>query len=1192
VKKISVVWVAAAMCWCSLDRGFAAPGVGSTHVPAVRSERATLSALPAPAQAQISAALGRGQSRYHAVPQGSHLRLENPSHGLTADFAATGVQVRAGEATWGLALRGYGYGDPLAGTARAVPRAIANRVEYLRDGFTEWYVNGPLGLEQGFTLTRAPGERTGAPLTLSFGLSGNLTASADGNGKDLVLTRSNGSPALKYRGLMAHDASGRELRSWLEVDGRRLSLRVDDTDARYPVVVDPFIEQAQLKASDPSTGDQFGFVAVDGDTIVVGAPFDDVGSNIDQGSAYVFVKPAGGWSGLLPEQARLFALDGAAGDTFGLSVAISGDTIVVGARGDDISTRTDQGSAYVFVKPAEGWNGTLNQSAKLTAVAGINDWFGDRVAIDGDTIVVGARLDDVGGGCILCDPLVNRGSAYVFVKPATGWAGDRGPSATLNPADPFFGPEFGSSVAIDGDTIAVGAWRTNGDRGVAYVFMRPTTGWGGSRNPNATLTASDPAGSDLFGVSISVSGDTIAVGAYRDDTGTTTNHGSAYVFVRPAGGWTGTADENAKLTASDAATNDEFGNPVAVSGNTIVVGARLDNVSSNVDQGSAYVFLRPTGGWSGPRTEDDKLTASDGSAADGFGGSVAMGGNTLVIGASLDDTGGLLEHGSAYVFLRDDPATLTLSPSEFTNPIDTDHTVTAAVIRTSGQPAAGEIVRFSVSGAVTTTGTCTTDATGQCPFTYHGPATPGSDTILAYADTNQNGTEDAGEPRGSAAKTWVDTDQDDDGIGDLDDNCVADANPEQTDTDSDGQGDACDPDDDNDSVADADDAFPLDAAEWIDTDGDGTGNNADADDDNDGVPDAADAFPLDAAESVDTDGDGTGNNADTDDDNDGVPDGSDAFPLDAAESVDTDRDGIGNNADADDDNDGVPDGNDAFPLDPAESADNDRDGIGNNADPDDDNDGVVDAADAFPFDPRESADNDGDGVGNNADPDDDNDGIADANETGTNPFSPDTDADGVADGPIDPDGAGPLRAGPDNCPTAANADQTDTDGDGSGDVCDADDDNDEVIDALDNCALMPNPDQTDTDGDGTGDICDPTPGSTAGKISGGGFITPAKHNFAFQAQYREGMLVPEGHVNYEDRAAGIKLRATRLTSLQIYGAHAVVVGEAIIDGVDVRFQLEVDDLGEPGDGDTFTIQWLGYGKSGVLEGGNIQVRAR
>ncbi|MEY8263586.1 MAG: thrombospondin type 3 repeat-containing protein, partial [Bermanella sp.] len=164
-------------------------------------------------------------------------------------------------------------------------------------------------------------------------------------------------------------------------------------------------------------------------------------------------------------------------------------------------------------------------------------------------------------------------------------------------------------------------------------------------------------------------------------------------------------------------------------------------------------------------------------------------------------------------------------------------------------------------------------------------------------------------------------------------------------------GNHTDTDDDGDGVADTDDAFPLDASEWLDTDGDGIGNNADTDDDGDGIGDNLDAFPLDPAEWLDTDGDGIGNHLDADDDGDLVLDINDAFPLDASEWLDTDGDGIGNNLDTDDDNDGVLDINDAFPLDDSEWLDTDGDGIGNNADTDDDNDGIPDVDDANPLHP-------------------------------------------------------------------------------------------------------------------------------------------------------------------------------------------------------------------------------------------------
>ena len=272
------------------------------------------------------------------------------------------------------------------------------------------------------------------------------------------------------------------------------------------------------------------------------------------------------------------------------------------------------------------------------------------------------------------------------------------------------------------------------------------------------------------------------------------------------------------------------------------------------------------------------------------------------------------------------------------------------------------------------------------------------------SDNDNDGCDDSDE----------DTDDDNDGVLDVNDDLPLDAT-EAIDTDGDGTGNNADMDDDGDNVTDLDDDFPLDSTESVDTDDDGMGDNADTDDDDDSVLDIDDAFPLDSTESVDTDGDGTGDNADTDDDNDGVIDLNDAFPVDVSETVDTDGDGMGDNADMDDDGDNVADVDDDFPLDSTESVDTDDDGMGDNADTDDDDDSVLDIDDAFPLDSTESVDTDGDGTGDNADTDDDNDGVIDLND------------------------AFPVDV----------SETVDTDGDGMGDNADMDDDGDNVADVND-----------------------------------------------------------------------------------------------------------------------------------------------
>ena len=196
------------------------------------------------------------------------------------------------------ALTGLGRGARLEAVAASKPEAKSNRIDYRRGGLSEWYVNGPLGLEQGFTLDSPPARKGSEALTLALRLSGDLSAVPDPRGDGMALQARGGGTALRYRGLVAWDSTGRTLPAWWQGQGSEVRLRVDDAGARYPLTIDPIFEDARLTASDGTANDAFGSnVAVSGDTVVVGAFGDDVGSNSGQGSAYVFVRPAGGWSG-------------------------------------------------------------------------------------------------------------------------------------------------------------------------------------------------------------------------------------------------------------------------------------------------------------------------------------------------------------------------------------------------------------------------------------------------------------------------------------------------------------------------------------------------------------------------------------------------------------------------------------------------------------------------------------------------------------------------------------------------------------------------------------------------------------------------------------------------------------------------------------------------------------------------------
>jgi hypothetical protein len=384
-------------------------------------------------------------------------------------------------------------------------------------------------------------------------------------------------------------------------------------------------QQAELIAPDGGDNDDFGFsVAVSGTTAVVGAVGHGVGSNQNQGAAYVFVLSGGSWT----QQAELTAADGATGDQFGWSVAMSGSTIVVGAATHTVGSNLEQGAAYVFVGSGASWT----QQAELTAADGAaNDEFGWSVAASGSTVVVGVPDRTVGSNS-------GQGAAYVYVQSGGLWT----QQAELTAADGGANDEFGYSVALSGSTVILGApdrtVGSNAVQGVVYVYVQS----GGSWTQQAELTAADGSADGQFGWSVSISSSTLLVGATDQKVGSNSGQGAAYVYVQSGGSWT----QQAELTAADGAADDQFGQSVAVSGSTAVVGAIFHQVGSNATQGAAYVYALSGGSWS----QQQELTAADGASDDRFGFSVALSGSTVVAGAINHQMGSNLDQGAAYVY--------------------------------------------------------------------------------------------------------------------------------------------------------------------------------------------------------------------------------------------------------------------------------------------------------------------------------------------------------------------------------------------------------------------------------------------------------------------------------------------------------------------------------------------------------------
>ena len=715
--------------------------LGSAGHGTARQTRHASAALPAGAAGAIARAVGADDSRL-AIRKASG-GFVGSGAGVTGRFTARAVVVTGDGLSWPLGLRALGRGDRLSAPRGASIQAHANVVRYRRAGIDEWYANTRRGLEQGFALALSPTGDPRDPVTLALGdLPPGVTAIVSRDRRSATLTR-DGRVLMRYSGLIVSDASGRLLRAWIETSGRRMSLQLDDRGAHYPLRIDPFVQVATLTASDGATSDWMGIsVAISGNTIVAGAPrVNPDGNHPLQGAVYVFVEPSGGWA-TATEAAKLTASDGLSNDQLGTTVAISGNTIVAGAPDASLGNNTDQGAAYVFVKPATGGWQSGTESAKLTASdGGANDLLGTSVAISGDTVVAGAFNETVGNN-------QSQGAAYVFVKPAGGWGSATPTQAKLTASDGTTKDDLGHSVAIAGDIVVAsrGGTSANGRiAGAEYVFVKPPSGW---TDEHETAKLTPPAGGQIFGGNsgqgVATSGDTVVAEGGN----------AAYVFVKPPGAW---SDEQptATLTASSGASGDEVGFALAISGDTVVATAPF--VDFGV--GAAYVFTKPPGGWTDMH-ETQKLTPTQGtfSAAE-FGFSVGIDGGTIVLGAPFEDEGSTSQQGSAYVFTGSGGTTsptstsVSCSPSSVTAGQSTS--CTSSVSDTSGGNAPSGAVTFSSDGpgsfgsgnscALTATAT---PGVASCSVTYTpASAGSGSHTITAqYGGDSSHGPSSASTP--------------------------------------------------------------------------------------------------------------------------------------------------------------------------------------------------------------------------------------------------------------------------------------------------------------------------------------------------------------------------------------------------------------------------------------------------------------
>ncbi|MBX3221377.1 MAG: FG-GAP repeat protein [Labilithrix sp.] len=563
---------------------------------------------PALRAAYIAAVQKGAAAEYYLTPTPEGFRATSSAR-LHARFDARTVELGSAgdQATWRWHVEAARWGCEGAlapvETVSAALEVDKNRATYRRRGFDEWYLVGGLGVEQGFTIHAAPACRDGSPARVLIELArqGSLEATAlVGGGGASLHDPSSGNVVVRYSDLYVVDARGRELPADVVVHDGAIAIRFDDRGATYPVTVDPLIATEQQKLVPAVATDVADFgasTAVSGDTVIVGAP----GFSSSMGAAYVFVRSGASWT----EQQKLTAGDGAEGDRFGSSVALSGDTAVVGAsgHGDD-----GQGAAYVFVRSGASW--TVQQ--KLTAsTPSASAAFGGAAALTGDTAVIGAPAES------------GKGAAYVFVRSGTSWSEQQ----MLTASDGASGHGFARSVAISGETALVGAYGVSANRGAAYAFVRTGTSW----TEQQKLTTSDSAPNDFFGFSVALSGDTAVAGAHVKAAAT----GAAYVFVRSGASWT----QQQKLSAPAPFSGDAFGSSVAVSGDAAVIGAS----GRALHTGAAYLFTRAGTSW----PLQQALPASDVAQNDFFGANLSMTANTVVAGVPQKSA----NLGQAYVFV-------------------------------------------------------------------------------------------------------------------------------------------------------------------------------------------------------------------------------------------------------------------------------------------------------------------------------------------------------------------------------------------------------------------------------------------------------------------------------------------------------------------------------------------------------------
>jgi hypothetical protein len=701
--------------------------------PGARSVQGGLASLPPAAQQAISTALGEQVPSYRvSTSAGGVLDARNAAQRLGARFARSGLTITSGSVKLGLSLQAIGYGNSLRAVDPVIPAGSLNRVRYSHSQVSEWYVNGPLGLEQGFTLPRAPSGRPQDPLTLSLALSGNTHANAAASRQSITLERP-GARSLRYGSLVATDAHGRTLNSWLELRHDHVLLRVASRGASYPLQIDPIIQpepEQELTGADETEEARFGYsvaLSADGNTALIGGPRDTT----HFGAAWIFVRNGWRWEQQGPKLVGAEQSSEGSGEhcgeepgeeadgcSFGRSVALSadGNTALIGNPRDSRFSESDAtwirnaGAAWVFAREGGAWK---QQGHKLTGGEERGEGrFGKSVSLsaDGQTALIGGSSDEAG-----------HGAAWVFTR--SGEAPWTQQGRKLTGAEERGESHIGASVALSGDgqTALVAGPGDAEYRGAAWVFTSPQPteqNW----KEQGQLAGGGELGDGRFGyrAALSYDGGTALVGGRSDNE----DRGAAWVFTRSGSRW---SEQGAKLTGSEE-EGEEFGSSVALSsnGSAALVGAP----HVNAGRGVAWLFERSGTSWI--RTPQ-LLTSGEGGKA-WFGYSVALSSDakTALVGAPSEQSPKGGKPGAVWLFASEPrPLVKGLAPSKGPAAGGTKVTITGSNFEEVKE------VKFGAANAVSFTVRSRTEIAAVSP--------PGSG-VVDVTVTNPNGTSVPGVP--------------------------------------------------------------------------------------------------------------------------------------------------------------------------------------------------------------------------------------------------------------------------------------------------------------------------------------------------------------------------------------------------------------------------------------------------------------